>query len=639
ISSNNLLNSNDTVSVNSNDTVSVISNDTVSVISNDSPIKEKVSYSADDSIILARDQEKIYLYKNAEINYGEVNLKADYIEYDQTNNVVFAKGMPDSSGVIIGNPIFKEGTEEFEAKTIKYNFKTKKGYIENIITEDQQGYLHSEITKKLENKQFNIKNGKYTTCDLNHPHFYLSMSKAKVIPGDKIISGYSYLVIADIPLKMVGIPFGFFPTQHEQTSGILMPTYGEERERGFYLRDFGYYFRINDYMDLSVSGDIFSKGSWGGIIKYRLKKRYKYTSNLDARFYNNVTGDEGLSDYSKIKDFSIKWNHSQDAKANPSSKFSASVNFSSSSYDQLNSRSMQDYTTNTKSSRIAYSKSWLGTPFRFAANFNHSQNSRNKTIDLTLPNLSFNMDRQYPFRKKNRSGDMRWYEEIELSYKSKMENRIHTIDSLLFTDTKFSDFENGFQHEIPLRTNFKILKYLNISPQVKYTGIVYPTHIRKSWGSVYDADLDSTYNAVITDTINQINYAHVASPSISFSLNPRIYGMYSFKNPNSKIVAVRHVLSPSVSLNYRPDLGNMVDKYYGEYQASDDPTDMKEYSKYDNGMYRLPAAPGESGVVSIGLNNNIEMKLRTPNDTTASEKKIKLLDKINFSTSYDLFAD
>jgi len=609
-----------------------VNSDTLSTKNREnSLINEKVSYSADDSIILSRDREKVYLYKNAVINYGNINLKADYIEYNQASNVVFAEGLPDSTGLMHGNPVFKDGNEEFEAKTIKYNFKTKKGYIEKIITEDQDGYLHSEITKKLENKEFNIKNGKYTTCNLEHPHFYLAMSKAKVIPGDKIISGYSYLVIADIPLKMVAIPFGLFPTQHKQTSGILMPTYGEEKIRGFYLRDFGYYFKINDYMDLALSGDIFSKGSWGGIVNYRLKKKYKYSSTFSAKFYNNITGDIGLSDYSKNTDFSVKWNHTQDVKANPSSKFSASVNLSSSSYDKLNSRSMNDYTTNTKSSRIAYTKSWLGTPFRFTADLNHSQNSRNKTIDLTLPNLTFNMDRKYPFRKKNRSGDMKWYEDIEISYKSKMENRIHTVDSLLFTDTKFSDFENGFQHEIPVRTNIKILNYLNISPQVKYTGIVYPNSISKSW--------DNTSNTVVTDTINKLDYAQVITPSISFSLSPRLYGMYQFKDPDSKIVAVRHVLSPSVSLNFRPDLGKMVDQYYGEYQASDDVTDVREYSYFANGMYRLPAMPGRSGVVSFGLNNNIEMKVRTPDDTTSNVKKIKLLDKINFSTSYDLFAD
>ncbi len=609
-----------------------VNSDTLSTKNREnSLINEKVSYSADDSIILSRDREKVYLYKNAVINYGDINLKADYIEYNQASNEVFAKGLPDSSGLMIGNPIFKEGSEEFSAKTIKYNFKTKKGYIENIVTEDQQGYLHSEVTKKMENKEFNIKNGKYTTCDLEHPHFYLSMTKAKVIPGDKIVSGYSYLVIADIPLRMVAIPFGFFPTQHKQTSGILMPTYGEEKERGFYLRDFGYYFRISDYMDLSVSGDVFSKGSWGGIVNYRLKKKYKYSSNFSAKLYNNIMGDEGLSDYSKTTDFSIIWNYTQDEKANPSSEFSAKVNLSSSSYDKLNSRSMTDYTTNTKSSRIAYSKSWLGTPFRFTANLKHSQNSRNKTVDLTLPNLTFDMDRQYPFRKKNRSGDMKWYEDIEISYKSKMENRIHTVDSLLFTDTKFRDFENGFQHEIPVRTNIKILNYLNISPQVKYTGVVYPNSIRKSW--------DNTSSTVVTDTINKLDYAQVITPSISFSLSPRLYGMYQFKDPDSKIVAVRHVLSPSVSLNFRPDLGNMVSKYYGECRVSDDATDIREYSYFANGMYKLPAVPGRSGIVSFGLSNNIEMKVRTPNDTTSSVKKIKLLDKINFSTSYDLFAD
>lgn len=603
-------------------------------------IDTKVIYNATDSIVLSSDSKKVFLFKEAKIEYGDIILEADYIEYDQEKNFVFARGVEDSLGNITGKPKFKEKNEEFVAKNIKYNFKTKKGYIEDVFTEEEQGFLHSAKTQKNEDNSFLLNKGKYTTCDNEeHPHYYLSMTKAKVIPNDKIISGPAYLVIEDIPMPL-GVPFGFFPNQSEYSSGIIIPKYGEENNRGFFLQDGGYYFGINDKMDLALTGDIFSNGSWGSDIKYRFKKRYKFSSDFNFSFAEFVKSEEGLPDYSKSKDMAIRWTHSQDPKANPNSKFSASVNYSTSSYDQFNSKSIDQRTTNTKSSSISYGKSWPDSPFRFNANLKHSQNSNTNNITLTLPVMTFNMDRQYPFRRKNSTGDTKWYEDIEIQYNSKLENRITTKDTLLFHGTTWDDFENGFQHTIPLSTNFKILKYFNLSPRLEYTGILYPDYVEYTSTVLTNEETGKQY--VDIDTINHptIKYAQLVEPSISLGVGPNVYGMYQMKNPNSKVVAVRHVLTPSVSVSYRPDLGSMVDGYYKSYYSDTAQTISKEYSMFNNGIYNLPSAPGESGSVNFGLNNNLEMKVRDSKDTTGTgTKKIKLLESFKLSTSYNIFAD
>ena len=609
---------------------------------NKSFIDTKVIYSATDSIVLSRDSKMVYLYNKAKVEYGDITLEADYIVYDQEHNIVFAQGVEDTLGNLVGKPVFTEKGDKFDAKTIKYNFKTKKGFIEEVFTEEEDGFLHSQVTKKLEDNSFLMKNGKYTTCDdPSHPHFYLSMSKAKIIPGEKIISSYSYLVLQDIPFKILFIPFGYFPSQKDQTSGILIPKYGEESRRGFFLQDGGYYFGISDMMDLAITADIFSEGSWGTDLRYRFIKRYKFNSNLSVKYNEFIKGDKGLPDYLKSKDIKISWTHTQDPKANPTRKFSANVNYSTSSYEKYNSKTIEDLNTNTKSSNISYSKSWPGRPFRLTAQLNHSQNNQTNNVNLTLPVVTFNMDRQYPFRRKNTSGELKWYENIEVSYKSKLENRITTADSLLFNGTKFSDFENGFQHNIPISTNIKILKYFNLSPQVEYTGILYTSYLGNRYYdyNYYNED-KNTYGALITDTINELKYAQLVTPSISLGVGPNIYGMYAFKNTNAKIVAVRHVVTPSVAISYRPDLGNMVDQYYGKYDIlSGDEWKTIEYSKFENGLYRFPATPGQSGTVSLSLNNNLEMKIRSDKDTVTGMRKIKLIEGLKIGSSYNIFAD
>ncbi len=599
-------------------------------------IETQVVYNAQDSIILSSDSKKVYLFNKAKIVYGDIELEADYIEYDQEKNFVFARGVEDTLGNITGKPKFKEKNEEFVARTIKYNFKTKKGYIQEVFTEEEQGFLHSEETKKLEDNSFLLKNGKYTTCENeDHPHFYLKMSKAKVIPNDKIISGPAYLVMQDIPFKFLGVPFGFFPNQSQYSSGIMIPKYGEESKRGFYLQDGGYYFGISDKMDLAITGDIFSRGSWGSDIQFRYKKRYKFNSNFHFTYAEFIQSEEGLPDYNKTKNMAIRWTHTQDPKANPNSNFKASVNYSTSEYDKFNSKSIEQLNTNTKQSNISYSKNWPGSPFRLNMDLKHSQNSKNNSIDLTLPVMTFNMDRQYPFRRKNATGETKWYEDIEIQYSSKFENKISTIDSLLFKETEWADFENGFQHNIPLSTNFKILQYFNLSPRVEYTGILYPNYLEYSYIENVDTVTGLSSYELVQDTVSTVKYAQMVTPSISLSVSPNIYGMYQMKNPDAKVIAVRHVITPSVSVSYRPDLGSMVEGYYFTDSIS-----SRDYSIFDNGIYRLPAAPGESGNISFGLNNNLEMKVRDYEDTTGTgTKKIKLLESFRISTGYDLFDD
>jgi len=615
---------------------SIAANDSINVAlqqQNKSIIESKIKYNASDSIVLEAETQKVYLYKNAKIEYGDIILEADYIEYDQENNYVYAQGVTDTLGITSGKPKFTEKGDEFEARTIKYNFKTKKGYIEDVFTEEESGYLHSQQTKKLEDNSFLMKNGKYTTCEHEHPHFYLHMNQAKVIPNDKMISGPAYLVMLDVPIKVIGVPFAFFPNQQEFSSGIMVPKYGEESNRGFYLRDGGYYFGISDKMDLTLTGDIYSKGSWASDIQYRYVKRYKFQSNFSFSYSQFLKGEEGDDDYINSKDMRIKWIHTQDSKANPSSKFSASVDYSTSSYDDLNSKSVQQRTTNQKNSSISYSKNWIGRPFHLTTKLNHSQNTNADVVNMTLPIMTFNIDRQNPFRKKNATGDAKWYEDIEIQYSSKLENKISTPDSLLFNGTTFSDFENGFQHNIPLSTNFKILKYFNLSPRVDYTGVIYTEKIdfeyRDSLGS--DGEIVNYLNQERSD---ELNYAHVVNPSISLNVGPNMYGMYQSKNPDSKIVAVRHVITPSVSISYRPDMGNMVNKYYFA-----DTISGRDISYYEGGIYGLPSTPGESGKVSFGLNNNLEMKVRSDKDTSETTKKIKLLESLSFNTSYDIFAE
>jgi len=602
-------------------------------------IDAPIQYKARDSLVMDMDERKAYLYGEAEVDYKDITLKAEYIEIDFVRNEVFAKGLPDTSGKVTGKPRFSQGNEEFESETMRYNFRTRKGYIQGVVTQQEGGFLHSSITKRQESGAFDIKGAKYTTCDAPHPHYYIALTKAEVIPGKEIISGPAYMVIADVPLP-VAVPFGFFPMKKTHASGILIPEYGEERNRGFFLRNGGYYFALNDYFDLSITGDIFTNGTWGVKLGSNYRKRYKFSGNFGLSYYKNVEGSLDVGNYVSRSDYSVTWNYRQDSKANPTSNFNASVKLSSSSYDRNHSYNAQDYLTNTKTSSISFSKRWPGTPFNFSGSLNHSQNSRTRSVDMNLPKLAFNMNRVYPFRGK-RSTAQHWYDNIDLTYNATLDNRVRTIDSLLFTSHVFDNMTNGFRHSIPVGVNLKPFNNFNITPRIRYTGMLYTRNIEKHFEYELDTATNRYRSYLVTDTVRRIQYAHSLLPSVSLTLNPKIFGMYVFKNPESKVVAVRHVMTPAVSFTYVPDMNSIMPDYYRVIIDTTKATNPEyRYSIYEKEIYGTPSLPGRSGMINFSLNNNVEMKVRTPNDTTGKDtKKVKLLESLNFTTSYNIFAD
>ena len=628
-------------------TLDSISGDTIPIqVTKESDIESEVEYTASDSLVFSLEGGMVELYGEARIAYEDITLEAAYIRYEMENNLVIANGLPDSTGVISGNPVFKDDNNSFESKRLKYNFKTQKGYIEEVVSEQEGGFLHADQTKKQDNGHVHIKNGKYTTCDLPHPHFYISITKGISKPGDKIVSGPAYIVLADVPLPL-GIPFGFFPNSKTKTSGILIPKYGEESRRGFYLREGGYYFSMNEYMDLRVTGDIYTNGTWGLRLGSNYRLNYKFTGNLNLKYFKNITGYkdiEGL--YSVSRDYSIGWSHSQDSRANPTSSFRASVNLSSSTYDQNHTRNINSVMRNTKQSSISYTKSWPNSPFNFSASLNHSQNSNTKSVNMTLPKVSLNMARINPFKRKSATGPKRWYENIQLSYTSIMENRINTYDSLLFTSEVFDDMKNGYKHNIPLSHNIKpfkktpMLQSFAITPSINYNGILYTKQTHK-FVSGYNEKVDGSgniiYNPVVTDTlISKISYAQSLFPSISSGIAPKLYGMYQFKG-KGRMEVIRHVMTPSASFSYVPDMSAIQADYYRLVVDDVNGDTLQEYSIYEDQIYGTPTFNGASGSLSLSVRNTLEAKMRSKVDTIEELEKVKLLDNFSFNTSYNLF--
>ncbi len=605
-----------------------------------SPIESEVLYQSRDSFKISIAEQKVYLYGEAKVNYQNIELTADYIVFDMTNNVVMATSLSDTMGKPTGKPVFTQGTETFQSDTLRYNFETQKGVIKYVFTQQGEGYLHSKQTKRLADGHINLKDGKYTTCDAEHPHFYIGLTKAIAIPEKKIISGPAYLVIEDVPLPLV-LPFGFFPNTKERSSGLIIPTYGYEQRRGLYLRNGGWYFAINDYLDLSLMGDVYSHGTWGISASSKYVKRYKFTGNFSGQYYENVIENETPVD-TKSTDYSIRWSHTQSPKANPTRSFSASVNVSSSSYDKNHSYGFTDYVTNTKSSSITFSKKWTGTPFNLAASLNHSQNNLNNSVNMNLPKVSFNMSRIYPLRFGKSSGKFKWYENIQLSYSANFENRISAIDSTLFTEKTLHNMKNGFTHSIPVTmANLKLFNLININPSLNYKGVLYGSHIEKS---VPDTAFfyHGGKSGIVVDTVRGLNYAQAVVPSISFSVNPKLYGMIQSANEESYFMALRHVMTPSISFGFTPDVSRLMPEYYRKvkYPSSVQITPEEyEYSIFEGYIYGTPMESGKSGSVSLGLNNNLEAKVRPKNDTTGTPKKIKLIENLNFAASYNPFIE
>jgi hypothetical protein len=593
-------------------------------------ISSEIKYSSVDSMIYSLDMRKVYLYGDATVSFTDKELKAAYIEYDMQSSIVYATGLPDSTGQIAGRPVFVDGAMTFESQTLRYNFRTRKGYIEAVRTEQEGGYLHSEKTKQDDRGHIHMKDGKYTTCDAEHPHFYVALTRAKSIPGDKIVSGPAYIVLEDIPLPII-LPFGFFPNTKTSTSGILIPSYGEENRRGFYLRNGGYYWAINDFVNLTATGDIYTNGTWGLRLSSDYRVRYRFNGNLNFRYYKNVEGFRDLENYSKSFDYSVMWSHNQDAKANPNQSFRASVNLSTNRFDQNHSRILTNALTNTKQSSISYQKSWPGSPFNFSSSFNHTQNSRTGSVDLNFPKASLNMNRIYPFRAKTMVGDRKWFEDIQLSYTGFFDNRIRTTDSLLFTNEIFDNMNMGFKHEIPVSWNYKPKKFniFTLSPNLRYTGMLYRNYIEKR-RELFSTP-DTSYFITVRDTINKVTYAQGFYPALSASLAPKIFGMYQFSG-KGKLQAIRHVISPTASFSYIPDMSGFLPQYYRELTDESGKV-IEKYSIYENGMFGTPSLVGRQRSMSLSLNNNLEMKVREITDTTNKLKTVKIIDNFNFSTS------
>ncbi len=609
-------------------------------------VESEVKYSANDSLIFSLDGGTVELFGGAHIAYEDIVLEADYIRYDMDSSLVTAYGLPDSTGALAGKPVFTDASSSFESKTMRYNFKSKKAYVQEVITQQEGGYLHAEETKKQKNGHIHLKDGKYTTCDLDHPHFYIALTKAISMPGDKIVSGPAYIVLADVPLP-IGLPFGFFPNSMTKTSGILIPKYGEETNRGFYLKEGGYYFAMNDYMDLRLTGDVYSNGTWGVRLGSNYKWNYHFTGNLNLRYFKNVSGYKNIEEtYSVSKDYAIGWSHSQDSRANPNSSFRASVNLSSSSYDQNHTNNINSVMRNTKQSSISYTKSWPNSPFNMSASLNHSQNSNTKAVNMTLPKVSFNMARITPFKRKSGVGPSRFYEDIQLSYTSLLENRIATTDTLLFTSQVWDDMKNGYKHSIPLSLSIKpfrrtpMLQSFAITPSLNYNGMLYTKQTRKylTYNDVIDdqGNVTGYTTTIVKDTISKISYAHSLFPSIGSGISPKIYGMYTFKG-KGRLEQVRHVMTPSAGFSYVPDMGNLQVDYYRDLIDKESGDTVHTYSIYEDQIYGTPSTRGASGSLNFSLRNNLEAKMRSRNDTIDELEKVSLLDNLSLSTSLNLF--
>lgn len=579
-------------------------------------------------------QRKMYYWGDVEVSYENIKLKADYMEYDMSTGTVYARGTYDSlAQEWKGQPEMTQGSQTFNMEEVRYNFNTRKARITNMITKEDDGILHGKNIKMMPDKSINITKGKYTVCDLEHPHYYLKLSSAKVVtkPSQKTVFGPAHLVVEDVDLP-IGIPFGFIPKRPDRATGLLMPSFGEENARGFYLRDAGMYFVLGDYFDMSLTGDYYTLGSWAANLNSRYMVKYKFTGNLAVNYSVDQTGEKGSTDFFQSKNFGVRWSHSQDSKAHPGTSFSASVNFSSPSNSRYNSHSVSEALQNQISSSISYSKNWNGK-FNLSVNALHSQNSRDSSYTFTLPNITFSVSTFYPFKIKNRVGKERFYEKFALGYNTSIQNKIN-FKASEFGEPGFIDkFQNGVAHNFSIKLpDFTLFKYLNVAPNVSY-GMNW--FFRKS-----EAYFDPETNSVKTEMGKQFGtFGATHNYSGSLSMSTRIYGMYNFGKYH-KIQALRHVVSPSVSMSFSPEKG----KAFNGWRTFNYVDTLGVQKSYDYNIYQgqINSVPGKgkSATMSISLGNNLEAKVRDMKDTTGTgSKKVKILDQFNFSTGYNFLAD
>ena len=592
-------------------------------------IDSPVEFSANDSLLYEAGHGMAYLFGNSHVKYQNMDLQSENIYLSLDSSLVHATGARDSvSGKLFGNPVFQMGSDTYQSDTMAFNFKTKKGFIQQVYTEQQEGYLTSQLSKRGANGELYLQHGRYTTCDEPHPDFYLALSRAKVRPGKDVVFGPAYLVVCDVPLPLA-IPYGFFPFTKSYSSGFIMPTYGDETERGFYLRDGGYYFAISDKMDLKLLGEIYTKGSWGVSAASNYRKRYRYSGSFYGSYQNSVTGEKNLPDYSKTTSFKIQWSHRQDAKANPYSTLSASVNFATSSYERNNLTSMynpQTMTQSTRTSSVSYSTSFSSIGMSLSTTMNLNQNMRDSTIAMTMPDLNISISRFYPFKRKHMVGKQRWYEKIAMSYTGHFSNSISTKEDKLMHSNLIKDWRNGMQHSIPVSASFTVLNYINLTASFNFTDRTYTNKIMRSWDGTTE-QRDTIYGLY-----NVYNW------NMSLAASTKLYG---FLTPprgflGGRIQKIRHVFTPQVSLNYAPDFSASRYGYYETYQKTDSEGNvtMVEYSPFQNSLYGVPGK-GKTGSIAFDMSNNLEMKMYDRND---SLRKISLIDEFGASMSYNMAA-
>ena len=592
-------------------------------------IDAPVFYECTDSMVWSRNG-NAYLYGAGKVRYDKIELTANVIKMNMDSSVVHATGSIDTAGMSVGLPVFTDSGTPYESDQIRYNFKSKKGYINNVYTQQGDGFIMGGKAKKDSAGIFYSQDGMYTTCDAEHPHFYVKLTRAKVRPKKDVVSGPLYLVVEDVPLPLA-LPFGYFPFTSSYSSGIIMPTFGDETERGFYLRDGGYYFAISDKMDLRLTGEIFTKGSWGLGASSTYALRYRFSGSFDFSYLVTKNGEKGLPDYAVGKNFRLQWSHRQDSKFRPNSNFSASVNFATSSYERSNLNSLYNPVLNSQSMRtssVSYSHSFPGIGLTVSATMNVSQNMQDSTLSLTLPNLNVSLSKKYPFKRKKRMGEERWYEKISLSYSGQLSNSIRTKEDKVLKSNIIKDWRNGVKHNIPVSATFQLFDFINITPSFNYTERWYFQRVNQEW--------DYAANKVARDTVYGFN--RVYNYNLSLSANTTLYGFYQPAGfmKNSRVQAVRHVFKPSVSFSYAPDFGAERYGYYETYVYTDEKGEARtvEYSPYQGSLYGIPSR-GKTGSVSFSVSNNVEMKWRTKSD---SIRKISIIDELGASISYNLAA-
>lgn len=598
----------------------------------DAPVK----YSAEDSLVYDAESGTAYLYGNSKVDYENMKLTSDKVHMNLDKSTVRATGTVDSTaeGGIKGKPVFTMGKDEYKSDTMAFNFKSKKGLIKGVYTEQQDGFLSGEVGKRDSTGSIYLQHGRYTTCDKPHPDFYIALSRAKVRPGKDVVFGPAYLVVADVPLPLA-IPYGFFPFSKKYSSGFIMPSYGDESDRGFYLRDGGYYFAISDKWDLKLLGEIYTKGSWGVSAASNYRKRYRYSGSFLFSYQDSKTGDKGLPDFAEQESFKIQWNHRQDPKANPYSSLAASVNFATSSYERNNLNSMynpQTLTQSTRTSSVSWSTGFSSIGLSLSATTNLSQNMRDSSIQITLPDLNISLSRFYPFKRKHLVGKERWYEKISMSYTGQLANSISTKEDKLLHSNLIKDWKNAFQHTIPVQANFTLFNYINVTPSFNFTDRMYSKKVTRGWDNTLQKE-------VVRDTI--YGFHNVYNWSMNVGASTKLYGFWvpNRKLFGDKIQAIRHVITPQVSFSYSPNFGARRYGYYDSYQYTDASGNVKlvEYSPYQDELYSVPGKY-KTEMISWDVSNNIEMKVKSDKDTTGY-KKISIIDELGASMSYNAAAD